>query len=173
MTLMPLVPLPYKLAGAAVAVVVAVGAVTMQVHRYGSGRYTAGQAEVQGRWTAADLVASQVAITTAAEYRQREAEQAARTTTAEDKYAALQPIHARLLVAQRSLLAERGELRGAIEAYAAGSGRAAPDTAAAASERAAALGLLLSEALLADAESSTAADSSADAVRALLEAWPR
>lgn len=76
-------------------------------------------------------------------------------------------------------LADNGRLRDNIATYARGSGTAA-DTAAAASERAAALGVLLAEALrlddqalLAGAESAGAAESNGNAVRALLAAWPR
>lgn len=130
--------------------------------------YRRGHAETEA--LRADYTAK--AASASESYRQREADLQARVNNAEERYAALQPEHARLLVSQRALLAEHGRLRDAIAAYAAGSGGTAPDTAAAASERAAALGGLLAEALRADAESAAAAEGNADALRAVLEAWP-
>lgn len=172
MSLLSLVPLPYRLAGGALVFAIAAGAVALQVHRYGSARedqgYIRGHAETE--ILRADYTAR--AASASADYRNREAALQARADTAEDRYAQLQPEHARLLVAQRNLLAERGELRNAIASYAIGGSGAATDTAAAASQRAAALGQLLAEALRADAESAADAESSGDAVRALLAAWP-
>ena len=76
-------------------------------------------------------------------------------------------------------LADNARLRDNIATYARGGGATA-DTASAASERAAALGVLLAEALrlddealLAGAESAGAAEANGNAVRTLLAAWPR
>lgn len=106
--------------------------------------------------------------------RKREGELRAQVETAQHAYADLQAEHARAIVAQRRLLADNGKLRNDIDAYARASGSApGTDTVAAASERAAALGVLLAEALRADAESANAAEENADAVRTILDAWPR
>ena len=104
--------------------------------------------------------------------RKRTDELAARARTAEDAYAALQTEHVRSIVAQRRVLADNGRLRDEIDAFARGRG-VSDDSAAAASERAATLGLLLAEALRADAESANDAERNADAVRAVLDAWPQ
>ena len=172
MSLLDLIPAPFRLAIGASAAIAAVGTAVVWLH----GRESAADARGYSRGHA-EAVALRAdyetkAASAAEDYRQREAALQARATTAEKSYAALQPEHARLLVAQRSLLAERGQLRDAIAAYDAGSGGTAPDTAAAASERAAALGGLPAEALRADAESAAAAEGNADAVRAVLAAWP-
>lgn len=106
--------------------------------------------------------------------RKREQQLQTQVDGAQHAYADLQAEHARAIVAQRRLLADNGKLRNDIEAFARASGSpAGTDTVAAASERAAALGVLLAEALRADAESANAAEGNADAVRTVLNAWPR
>jgi len=88
---------------------------------------------------------------------------------------------AKSLAATNRSLADNERLRVDIAAFAANGGRPpGDDTVASASARAAALGLLLAEALrlddetlLASAESSDAAERNGSAVRALLGAWPK
>ncbi len=172
MNLLDLIPAPFRLAIGASVAIAAVGTAVVWLHGRESAADARGYARGHAEAVALRADYETKAAGAAEDYRQREAALQARATTAEERYAALQPQHARLLVAQRDLLAERGQLRNAIAAYAAGSGGAAPDTAAAASERAAALGGLLAEALRADAESAAAAEGNADAVRAILAAWP-
>ena len=175
MNLLNLVPLPYRLA----ALAAAVAASALAVWGYGSHRFAAGHqagyAVGHAEYVQLHDDMTSKALAAEADFRKREADMQARVTTAEESYAQLQTQHAHVLVAQRDLLAERGQLRQQIAAYAAGpagGGGSAPDTAAAASERAAALGGLLAEALRADAESAAAAEGNADAVRTLLAAWP-
>ena len=172
MTPWALIPLPWRIGGLLVLLALVGGYHLLAVHQADAAGFRRGSAEVQGRWDAERVRLYAVAASAAADYRNRERELQARVETAEDRYARLQTEHARALVAQRDLLADRGRLRDEIAAYAAGSGRTAPDTVAAASERAATLGVLLAEALRADAESAAAAEGHADAVRALLNAWP-
>lgn len=172
MSPLDLIPEPYRFAGIAVVAAIVVGAAGIKVHGYGNTREAAGYNRGHAETEALRVAYIATAASATADYRQREETLQHRVNAAEDNYAALQPEHARLLVAQRSLLSEHGQLRDAIAAYAARSSSAAPDTAAAASERAAALGVLLAEALRADAESSTAAEANGDAVRTLLAAWP-
>lgn len=88
-------------------------------------------------------------------------------------YDVLEKKNAAALAGQRIALADSGRLRDDIAAFAANRGSTSEDTAASASQRAATLGLLLAEALRTGAESTGAAESSGDAVRTLLDSWPR
>lgn len=129
-------------------------------------------AEVQAAWAGDRAQAAERARAKEAEYRAKEAADEARVKAKEEAYAELQKLHAAALAGQRAALADNGELRNALAAYARG-GDPASDTQAAASDRAAALGELLARALRLDAEHAAAAESNGDAVRALLEAWPK
>lgn len=129
-------------------------------------------AEVKAAWSADTARRTQDALAADEKARVKEAADAAKLREVEDAYTALQTTHADALAAQRTALADNGRLRNAIAAYAAGSGASSPDSAAAASDRAARLGGLLAAALQADAEHASAAESNGDGVRTLLDAWP-
>lgn len=170
--LLNLIPAPYRLLAAGLAVVVALGAAWAFVAHREAVAAAAGRAEVQGKWDADKLARSTKALETIKEYRAEEQRLAAVIKSQEDTYAALQTRHASALAGQRDLLRERGELRDAIAAFAAGGGDTATDTAAAASGRAGTLGELLGDALRAGAACAAGAESASDGVRALMGAWP-
>ena len=103
---------------------------------------------------------------------------------ANDELSSLRKAHAARLVravaAASRDLADNARMRDELAVFAAGGGAAGGDTAASASARAAALGLLLAEALrlddetlLAGAEAAGAAEAQGDNVRALLKTWPQ
>ena len=102
----------------------------------------------------------------------------------QDELTTLQKGHAEKLVRAVARAtaygADNARMRDELATYAAGGGAAGGDTAASASQRAAALGLLLAAALelddaalLVGAETTSAAESQGDNVRALLKAWPQ
>lgn len=167
-----LIPAPYRLLAAGLAVVVALGAAWAFVAHREAVAAAAGRAEVQGKWDADKLARSTLALDTIKGYRAEEQRLAAVIKSQEATYAALQTKHASALAGQRDLLRERGELRDAIAAYAAGGGGAAADTAAAASGRAGTIGELLGDALRVSAACAAGAESASDGVRALVGAWP-
>lgn len=139
--------------------------------------------EVRDAWTLARAQATQAALDAEVKARAKEQADADKLKGVQDAYDALQiDTSKKLAVAaahSSAALADNGRLRDALATYAAGSGAGAQDTAAAASQRAAALGLFLAEALrlddetlLAGSECAGAAESAGDAVRAFLKAWP-
>jgi hypothetical protein len=113
--------------------------------------------------------ATAAALKAQTEYRALEAQMQAIKEQAQHEYDAAQTRNATALAAAR---AGADKLRNQLAAYAAGSGEASSDSVAACGQRAAALGQLLAEALRLDAERAADAEDSADAVRALLAAWP-
>ena len=128
--------------------------------------------EIQNAWAVDRANAQSAALKATNEYRAKEAEYQSRITGAQDEYNRLQAEHAKTIVAHRAALADAGKLRNEIAEFAR-SGPASGDTVAAASERAATLGLLLAEALRVSAEGAIDAESNGDALRAVLDAWPR
>ena len=125
--------------------------------------------EVRNAWAAASARATSEALALSEKYRATTQQLQAKVDDAERSYATLQAVHARELVRAR---ADVVSLRDKLAVYARSSDPAS-DTQAAASERAAVLGGLLAEALRADAESAADAEANADAVRTVLDAWPR
>lgn len=139
--------------------------------------------KVQNAWDLDKAQRTQVALAAQTAFRAKEQGWQAQLTKAQGDYDALRTQDAQKLAAyaasSRAALADNGKLRGQLAAFAAGGGAAGQDTVAAASGRAAALGLLLAdalrlddEALLAGSESAGAAESTGNAVRTLLKAWP-
>ena len=169
MSLFSFIPTTWLWPAVGIAGIAMAGAVGVQTLRLDHVRVAL--SETKAAWSADRAHAQEVALAKVAEYRSREQAWQAKVTTAEESYAALQTEHAKAIVSQRAALADAGRMRDTIAAYARGSSPAV-DTAAAASERAAVLGLLLATALRADGESAIDAESNADAVRAVLAAWP-
>jgi hypothetical protein len=169
MTPLSPIPLPYRLAAGAAALALAAAGVLW----FGSHKFDAGVASQQAKQAVIDLEREHVATAASEDFRRVETEYREIIAIQKANYDALQQKHAQALGVQRDLLADAGRLRNDIAAYAAGSGGTAPDTAASASARAAALGGLLAEALRADAECAEGAESASDAVRTLLASWPR
>ena len=126
--------------------------------------------EVTKAWALDRAKATEAALKATNENRALEQELQTRADKAASEYNALQLSHARAIVTAR---ADVASLRKSVAAYAAGSGAGAPDTLSASNQRAAALGELLAAAWQADADHAADAESNADAVRTLLEAWPR
>jgi len=102
-------------------------------------------------------------------FRRTEADLRARVDTAEGKYAALQTQHVAALAAARR---DSDRLRDQLANY-AGSSLPADAACAADREHARTLGQLLSESVQLQEALAGDAEVNADAVRALLEAWPK
>jgi len=126
---------------------------------------------------------TKTALEAATKYRAAEAAWKFQLRSAQDEYNEREKQGAKKLAAfaatASAALLANGKLRDDIAAFARGGGPAV-DTAAAASDRAARLGLLLSEALrledetlLVAAESAGGAESAGNAVRTLLNSWPK
>ena len=128
--------------------------------------------QVKDAWTLDKAQRTQVALDAATTYRKAEAAYQANVKEAQNEYATLQAQHAKSIVASRVALAESGKLRGEIAAYAAGSGYPSGDTCTPDRDRALALASLLAEALRVSAEGAADAETNADALRAVLAAWP-
>ncbi len=126
--------------------------------------------EVQNLRTLEKAQATATALKAQTEYRALEAQMQALKEQAQHEYNAAQTRNATALAAAR---AGADRLRNQLAAYASGAGEASGDSLAASNQRAATLGRLLAEALQAGAERAADAEDSADAVRALLAAWPR
>lgn len=126
-------------------------------------------AEVQAVAATERANAAMVALKAQTDYRALESQLQAVKEQAQHDYDAVQTRNASLLARAR---AGNDQLRQQLATYAAGSGAPAGDTLAAADQRAAVLGGLLAAALLSDAGHTADAESNADAVRALLAAWP-
>jgi len=159
----------YLLAGGAIVALAAWGIWEWQW----SNGFDAGVKDQQAKQSVIDAQQTRLALAESEKVRAQEAGYLKAIEAQRIVYDVLQKKHAAALAGQRDALADAGELRGAIAAFAANSGDTATDTAAAASQRAATLGLLLAEALRVGAESAAGAESSGDAVRALLDSWPR
>ena len=162
-------PITYRLAGIGALALAAWG---VWEWRWSVG-FDSGVKDQKAKQSVIDAQQTRLALAESEKVRAQEAGYLKAIEAQRIVYDVLQKKHAAALAGQRDALADAGELRGAIAAFAANSGGAGEDTAAAASQRAAALGLLLAEALRTGAESAAAAESSGDAVRAVLEAWPR
>ena len=61
MSPLDLIPAPYRLLAAGIGLALAAAAIGGAVLHYGAGQYKDGQAEVQGRWTAAELKRAEAA----------------------------------------------------------------------------------------------------------------
>lgn len=157
----------YVWAGAAVVAAALLLALGVQTHRVKIAK--AETAQVKVAWAAQREQATAAAMKAQTEYRAIEAQMQAQSEKSYRDYQAAQSRNESALAAARD---GTDKLRSQLAAYASGSGQAAPDSIAAASERAARLGELLASALRADAEHASAAESNGDAVRALLAAWP-
>jgi Tfp pilus assembly protein PilE len=153
------------------------------VHELG---YKEAEAELTPRIAALEKArddAKAVAMATDKEYRAKEEEWTKALKEKQDEYNAQQADNANRLAkvqadADRNR-ASNEQLRSALASYAAGSGSPTPDTLAAASSRAVALGGLLEEcysladeAVYATAKNASAAESNGDGVRTLLASWP-
>ena len=140
--------------------------------------------QVQAAWTLDNAQRTQVALDAATNYRKAEAAYAANVKDAQNALSSEQVANARtrsaLESANRALAASDNRLRDALASYASGSARTPDNPGPSDSERAIALGKLLSEAIAIDSEAvqletelATAAESASADVRALLKAWPK
>ncbi len=161
-------PLLMRLAGGAILAMAAWG---VWEWRWSAG-FGAGVKDQKAKQAVIDAAQTTKALAQSEKHRATEAGYLQAIEAQRIIYDVLQKKNVAALAGQRAALADAGKLRDDIAAFAANSGGPAEDTAAAASQRAAALGLLLAEALRTGAESAAAAESSGDAVRAILEAWP-
>ena len=171
--ILSLIPLPYRLAAGAAALALAAGGLMFWGSQRESAGYDRGTAEVTAKWTAQNLQLTAAAVVVQEKYRATETALREAVERQRIIYDALQQKHSTDLAGQRAALADAGRLRIDITAYASGSGRTPDNPGPSDSARAAALGLLLADALRASAESTAGAESAGDAVRALLAAWPR
>ena len=156
----------YALLGGAIvgsALLVALGVQTLRLN-HASGKFT----ELQNLVTVERAKTTAAALEATTQNRALEQQMQAQSQKAERAYHAAQSRNDSILAAAR---ADVGKLRNDLATFARGGGPAV-DTAPAASGRAEALGELLGRALQADAEHASAAESNADAVRSLLDAWP-
>jgi hypothetical protein len=139
--------------------------------------------KVNDDWTLDKARRTQVALDAEIQQRNKEQGWQAQIKGAQDELDHLKADNAKKLAAFAARashdLADNTRLRADLAAFAAGGGSGSQDTAASASQRAAALALLLADALrledatlLAGAKSTSAAEGNGDAVRALLKAWP-
>lgn len=158
-----------RLAGGAILALAAWGAWEW---RWSNG-FDAGVLDQKAKQSVIDATQTRLALAESEKVRAKEAGFLQAIEAQRIIYDALQKKNATALAGQRAALADAGQLRDDIAAFAANRGGTTEDTAAAASHRAAALGLLLAEALRTGAESAAAAESNGDALRAVLEAWPR
>lgn len=138
-----------------------------------------------GKRAMSDLLREQAraAFVASEGYRKKEAADRQRVEDSENAYRTAQAEWAKRLAREvsqsRAAIADNDGLRADLASFARGRDPAS-DTVAAAGERAAALGLVLAEALrledetlLVAAEATGGAESNGDAVRTLLSAWPR
>jgi dienelactone hydrolase len=164
-----LIPGGAKAAIAAASLVAVVGGVLW----YGSSRYDAGEQAQQAKQAVIDADRARDALAESEKNRATEAALRGAVERQRIIYDALQQKHTVALAGQRAALADAGKLRDDIAAYASGGGGTPDNPGPSASARAAALGVLLADALRTGAESAAGAETSGDAVRALLAAWPR
>jgi len=164
-----MIPLPYRIAGAALLAAAAYGAWEWRWHA----GFGAGVKDQMGKQAVIDAKQTKVALEESEKNRAKEAGYLKAIEAQRIIYEVLQKKNAAALAGQRIALADAGELRDQIAAFAANRGSSTEDTAASASARAATLGVLLAEALRTSAESAAGAESSGDAVRTLLDSWPR
>lgn len=157
-----------ELAAIAAAIAAAVGAYGLQHHKITTLTATLAAERAERATERANAATQALAESTA--YRALETKMQAQTEKAAHVYQSAITRNAHLLNAAR---ADSERLRDQLAAYAANSGGTAPDTVATASERAATLGQLLADALRSDAARTADAEANADAVRALLAAWPK
>lgn len=172
----------YLLPAAAVVLAVLLLALGVQTKRVTWAK--AETQQVRDAWTLDTAQRTAVALDAATKYLAHSQALQDKVKVEQDAYAELQKTSAqklaKALATSSANLADNQRVRDELAAYAAGSGAAGGDTVAAASQRAAALGLLLAEALALDdealqvgAEATGAAESGGNAVRTLLASWPR
>lgn len=157
----------YALAGAAAVIAALLLALSAQTHRVKLAKDETEQ--VKTAWAAARAQATAAAMKVQTDYRAIEAQMQAQSEKSYRDYQAAQSRNDSTLAAAR---ADAGRLRGAFAAYAANSGSAAPDSIAAASDRALALGDVLATVLRDAAVCAKDAETAADGVRALKATWP-
>lgn len=133
----------------------------------------AGAAKVQAKFDRAISEHNAAAMAASEAYRRLEQDRAALTRAAERRAYERQAEHAKVVASLRAAAdADRRLLVNRI-AELARSGAAGQDSGAAEGGGAAAIGDVLADALRNAAEATAAAESNADAYRALREAWPR
>ena len=167
--MIPLSFVPYKWIGVGLLALAAYGAWEW---RWSAG-FDAGVTDQKAKQAVIDAAQTRAALEESEKNRATEAGYLQAIEAQRIIYDALQKKNAAALAGQRVALADAGKLRDQIAAFAANRGSSTEDTAASASARAATLGLLLAEALRTSAESTGGAESSGDAVRTLLDSWPR
>lgn len=158
----------YLWPAAAIACAALLLALGVQTHRVKTAQ--AETAEVTKAWQLDRAQATSAALKASTEYRALEAQMQAQSQKAERDYHAALTRNDSALAASR---ADNDRMRGQLAAYASGGGQASVDTVAACRGRAETLGLLLGTSMREADESAAELESSADAVRALLSAWPR
>lgn len=155
------------------ALIGGVGMCGTGVYGYFKGK-TAGKAEVQAILDKAVANANAAAAIASENYRRSEAEWQDKIAKAQTNYTERQSQHETELASVRAAAAaDVGKLRRALAARVAASGPASADPAASASDCAGTAGPLLEAGLRVQAELAAGAEREADAVRTLLEAWPR
>ena len=133
---------------------------------------TAGRAEVQAVFDQAKAEANKAALEASEAYRRLEQEAAAKLKGAQDALAKERTNASRIAADLRTERERAAGLRDQIAGFAAGSGPAEQDTAAAARDRASTLGRLLDESLQLQEELAGDAEALAGSVRAMRAAWP-